>query len=86
MIIQEIQTQKNKPVCVTSIIQVITKYIEDEKARDRMLGPFPPSMRPAVHVNRFGVIPKGNTGKFCLITLSYSLVDDVAEIVVRAHY
>ncbi len=79
--------------------QVITKYIEDEKARDRMLGPFPLSMRPAVHVNRFGVIPKGNTGKFRLsfphgqsvndgidpnlCSLSYSSVDDEVEIVAR---
>ena len=35
-----------------------------------MLGPFPPAeCPPHVHINRFGVIPKGhNTGKWRLIT------------------
>ena len=40
-----------------------------------MLGPFPPILTqlPPLHINRFGVIPKGhNTGKWRLITdLSY---------------
>ena len=48
----------------------------NECALGRMLGPFPPSLvplLPPLHVNRFGVIPKGhNTGKWRLITdLSY---------------
>ncbi len=83
--------------------EVVDKYIQDEQAKGRMLGPFPLSMGSVVHVNRFRVIPKGTTGKFRLITdlflphgqsvnegiepdlcsLSYSSVDDVAEIVAR---
>ena len=41
--------------------------------RGRMLGPFPLSWRDRLHINRFGLIPKGHdTGKFRLITdLSY---------------
>ena len=49
--------------------EVITQYIADELRRGRMLGPFPPSLKSQVHINRFGLIPKGhNTGKFRLIT------------------
>ena len=34
-----------------------------------MLGPFPPSWKRHLHINRFGLIPKGhNTGKYRLIT------------------
>lgn len=34
-----------------------------------MLGPFPPSPKPSVHINRVGVIPKGhNMGKWRLVT------------------
>ena len=48
---------------------VITKYLSDELARGRMLGPFPLFFKSAIHINRFGVIPKGhNTGKWRLIT------------------
>ena len=48
---------------------VISKYIADELARGRMLGPFPHSLRPAVHLNRVGLVPKGhNTGKYRMIT------------------
>ena len=50
--------------------QVVTKYIQDELSRGRMLGPFhSPQGLPPLHINRFGVIPKGhNTGKWRLIT------------------
>ncbi len=51
----------------------ISGYIADELSKGRMLGPFPLTWREWVHVNRFGLIPKGhNTGKYRLITdLSY---------------
>ena len=47
---------------------IITDYIRKELSRGRMLGPFPPSFSaPELHINRFGVIPKGhNTGKWHL--------------------
>ena len=56
--------------------EVIQAYLDKERSLGRMLGPFAPSdvTEPAgLHVNRFGVIPKGhNTGKWRLITdLSY---------------
>jgi len=49
---------------------VITEYITKELSLGRMLGPFTDSNGlPPLHVNRFGVIPKGhNTGKWRLIT------------------
>ena len=48
---------------------VVTKYIQEELSRGRILGPFQVSELPPVHINRFGVIPKGHgTGKWHLIT------------------
>ncbi len=51
----------------------ISGYIADELSKGRMLGPFPLAWKAQVHINRFGLIPKGhNTGKYRLITdLSY---------------
>ena len=49
---------------------VVTNYLHEELSRGRMLGPFH-SLHglPPLHINRFGVIPKGhNTGKWRLIT------------------
>ena len=53
--------------------EVIQEYIDKEISKGRMLGPFTPDLCPYLHINRFGVIPKGqNTGKWRLITdLSY---------------
>ena len=50
--------------------EVISEYLHKECILGRMLGPFPePLQLPCLHINRFGVIPKGhNTGKFRLIT------------------
>ncbi len=51
----------------------ISEYIDSELAKNRMLGPFPLAWRHFLHVNHFGLIPKGHgTGKFRLIMdLSY---------------
>ena len=49
---------------------VVTNYLREELSRGRMLGPFP-SLHglPPLHINRYGVIPKGHdTGKWRLIT------------------
>ena len=55
--------------------EVIDAYLGKELALGRLLGPFTPGGEElqGVHINRFGVIPKGhNTGKWRLITdLSY---------------
>ena len=55
---------------------VVQEYLAKEGALNRMLGPFSPAVvnrMPPLHINQFGVIPKGhNTGKWRLITdLSY---------------
>ena len=49
---------------------VIRKYIHEELSPGHMLGPFPDtSALSSIHINPFGVIPKGhNTGKWRLIT------------------
>ena len=45
--------------------KVVNQYLEQELAKGRMFGHFP---SPPLHINRFGVIPKGhNTGKWRLI-------------------
>ena len=50
--------------------KVVSDYIDKELRLGRMLGPFDLTRDlPSLHVNRFGVIPKGhNTGKWRLIT------------------
>ena len=52
--------------------QVVRKYLKEELGRGRLLGPFgAEELRslPPLHINRFGVIPKGhNSGKWRLIT------------------
>ena len=50
--------------------EVITDYLRKELTLGRLLGPFPGSLvLPNLHINRFGVIPKGHkTGKWRLIT------------------
>ena len=51
--------------------EVIIEYLQKELSLGRMLGPVRDITHglPSIHINRFGVIPKGhNTGKFRLIT------------------
>ena len=49
--------------------EVISEYLQKELSLGRMLGPFPLSFStPELHINRFGVIPKGHSGKWRLIT------------------
>ena len=50
---------------------IIGEYLGMELSLGRMLGPFPEEAQglPPLHINRFGVIPKGhNTGRWRLIT------------------
>ena len=49
---------------------MVTGYLQDKLAKGRMLGPLATTDNlPPLHINRFGVIPKGhNTGKWRLIT------------------
>ena len=46
---------------------VVTDYLSTEISLGRVAGPFPPRAVPQVHISRFGVIPKGQTGKWRLI-------------------
>ena len=47
--------------------QVVREYLATECSEGRVLGPLTPSEFPQVHTSRFGVIPKGSTGKWRLI-------------------
>ena len=70
---------QSSPANMLSVKQhpkVVTSYLQTEISLGRMLGPFTDEIIrdfPPLHINRFGVIPKGhNTGKWRLITdLSY---------------
>ena len=60
--------------------EVITNHLCNEgELQGRMLGPFSESeISTPIHINRFGVIPKGTTWKFRLITdLSFPLGSSV---------
>ena len=47
--------------------QVIRDYLAKECSEGRVLGPLDPLTLPQVHISRFGVIPKGDSGKWRLI-------------------
>ena len=47
--------------------QVIREYLAEECSEGRVIGPLPPAQFPDTHTSRFGVIPKGSTGKWRLI-------------------
>ena len=47
--------------------QVVNDYLSSEVVSGRVAGPFPLRAVPHVHISRFGVIPKGHTGKWRLI-------------------
>ena len=47
--------------------EVIQEYLAEECSEGRVLGPLDPDLFPFVQVSRFGVIPKGSTGKWRLI-------------------
>jgi len=47
---------------------VVHEYLAKEISSGRVIGPFPPTAVPMVHISRFGVIPKGHQpGKWRLI-------------------
>ena len=49
--------------------EVVTKYLETEVAKGRMLGPFPTQSFPGTQISRIGIIPKKRSpGKWRLIT------------------
>ena len=44
--------------------EVIREYLAAECSNGRVLGPLDPTHFPQIHTSRFGVIPKGQTGKW----------------------
>ena len=49
--------------------QVIEEYLQKQIEQGNIIGPFSPHLTPAIHINRFGVIPKKHQpGKWRLIT------------------
>ena len=47
--------------------QVVRDYLSNECAEGRIVGPLPRPGSEEIHVSRFGVIPKGSSGKWRLI-------------------
>ena len=47
--------------------EVVRDYLVGECAEGRILGPFPAGSLPGLQVSRFGVNPKGKSGKWRLI-------------------
>ena len=47
--------------------EVIREYLAVECSEGRVLGPLDPALVPTAHTCRFGVIPKGSSGKWRLI-------------------
>ena len=77
-----LQSAKRNMESARSHPEVVTDYLQKECSLGRMLGPFSETEAlPCLHVNRFGVIPKGiNTGKFRLITdLSFPIASSVND-------
>ena len=60
----------NRPQSTWGLPASTPEYLAKELTLGRMLGPFDTSIQlPRLHVNQFGVIPKGhNTGRYRLIT------------------
>ena len=77
--------------------EVIHEYIELERQKGRVLGPFLPGEIRGVHINRFGVTPKGHqSGKWLpdgasvndgidplLCSLRYVRVDQIVQGILR---
>ncbi|KAL5459763.1 hypothetical protein EMCRGX_G033134 [Ephydatia muelleri] len=57
---------------------IIQEYISKELDLGRMLGPLDPTCYTTVHINRFGVVPKGHNIELC--SLHYTSVDDMATV------
>ena len=47
--------------------EVVSNYLSTEVSLSRVAGPFPAVSVPQVHISCFGVITKGQTGKWRLI-------------------
>ena len=62
-----LRSSRNNLPSVGEHPQVVNEYLAKECSEGRVLGPLDPGLFPQVHVSKFGVIPKGLTGKWRLI-------------------
>jgi len=62
-----LKSARNNLVGAQQHPDVVSDYLCTEVAMGRVVGPFSPLAIPHVHISRFGVIPKGRTGKWRLI-------------------
>ena len=68
----QLQPAKRNMRSATKHPEVIEKYLREELQSGGLLGPFSPTEFPQVYINRFGVIPKSQPGKWRITThLSY---------------
>ena len=70
---------------------IVTDYLDTEISLGRVAGPFPPKAVPQVHISRFGVIPKGQTGRWRLIVdlshpRGYSVNDGIPKSLCSLKY
>ena len=49
--------------------EVVDAYLVEELVNNRLIGPFSRSSIPEAHINRFGIIPKSDSGKWHLIVV-----------------
>ena len=61
------QSCKSNMVSVMEQAQVVRDYLATELAEGKVLGPVSAPWSQAIHISRFGVIPKGSSGKWRLI-------------------
>ena len=71
--------------------EVVRDYLAKECADGRILGPLDPTQFPFVHTSRFGVIPKGSSGKWRLIVdmsapEGASINDGISEAICSLSY
>ena len=70
---------------------IVTDYLDTEISLGRIAGPFPPKAVPQVHISHFGVIPKGQTGRWRLIVdlshpRGYSVNDGIPKSLCSLKY
>ena len=70
---------------------IVTDYLNIEISLGRVAGPFPPKAVPQVHISHFGVIPKGQTGRWRLIVdlshpRGYSVNDGIPKSLCSLKY
>ena len=64
----ECRSAQSNPLSADSNPEVVSRYLQEEVALGRVVGPLSPEEVPGIHISPFGVIPKGHVpGKWRLI-------------------